>query len=104
MLAKPPSDITLYELIESIDGDQIFITCMLGLNGCGHENPCPLHNAWSETRTKLKQLALHTTLAELASNTDFLNRQIAAAFMIGPTEMEAVGVTVPTGVGTLSKS
>ena len=104
MLAKPSSDVTLYELIDSIDGDQIFNTCMLGLNGCGHETPCPLHDAWSETRTKLKQLALKTTLAELASNTDFLKRQIASSFMINPVEIESVAAVVPSEAATFSKS
>jgi Rrf2 family transcriptional regulator, iron-sulfur cluster assembly transcription factor len=104
MLAKPSAEVTLYELIDAIDGDQIFNTCMLGLNGCGHETPCPLHDAWSETRTKLKHLALKTTLQELASNTDFLKRQIASSFMIGPAEIVAVDVVVPTDDITFSKA
>lgn len=95
MLARPASEVSLYELIDSIDGDQIFNTCMLGLHGCGHETPCPLHDAWSATRSKLKQLAISTTLAELASNTDFLKRQIASSFMINPMEISGVSTDGP---------
>jgi Rrf2 family iron-sulfur cluster assembly transcriptional regulator len=97
MLARPSSEVSLYELIDAIDGDQIFNTCMLGLHGCGHETPCPLHDAWSATRTKLKQLAISTTLAELASNTDFLKRQLASGFMVNPVEIIAAGADIAAG-------
>ena len=33
----------LLKIIESIDGQQIFSACILGLRTCSAENPCPLH-------------------------------------------------------------
>lgn len=34
----------LREVVEAIDGRDVFHSCILGLPVCGPENPCPLHS------------------------------------------------------------
>src|SRR5690554_5278043 len=45
--AKPIDDITLRDLIDAIDGPELFEECVLGLPGCGHAKPCPFHKQWT---------------------------------------------------------
>ncbi len=65
-LARDPAEITLLEVLRSIDGDGLFRECVLGLPECGGKNPCPLHNQWAVQRGKLEQLFAGTTLKELS--------------------------------------
>lgn len=64
-LAKPPDQITLYEIVVSIDGEDLFQECVLGLPHCGEAEPCPLHEQWADERDRLETIFRDTTLAEL---------------------------------------
>ncbi|HFE64736.1 MAG TPA: Rrf2 family transcriptional regulator, partial [Caldithrix sp.] len=66
--ALPPENISLKDVIVAIDGTAIFEQCILGLNQCSDENPCPLHNEWKKIKTQMEQLFGNTTLASLAEN------------------------------------
>ena len=65
-LARPAGKISVKEIVLAVDGPQIFENCLLGLEKCGEENPCPLHEQWAAIRSQLNQLFEHTTLAEMA--------------------------------------
>lgn len=43
-LDKEKNDITLRDVVEVIDGSDIFSACILGLPVCSSANPCPLHH------------------------------------------------------------
>lgn len=66
-LARPASEVTLVDILASVDGDSIFRECVLGLPSCSDETPCALHHSWRGHRLRLEQLFSQTTLAELAS-------------------------------------
>lgn len=76
-LAKPSAHITLYDLICAIDGSEIFTECMLGLPGCGHDEPCPAHEHWVDLRLKFTNVAKKTTLSSLAANANQLHVRLA---------------------------
>lgn len=76
-LARPTAHITLYDIICAIDGSEMFTECMLGLPGCGHQEPCPAHEHWVEVRTRFTSLAKRTTLSQLASRAKDLNVRLA---------------------------
>lgn len=65
-LLKKGKDITLYEIVAIIDGEQMFTECALGLPGCGVKAPCALHDQWAEAKTNIKTMLEQTTLIELA--------------------------------------
>jgi Rrf2 family iron-sulfur cluster assembly transcriptional regulator len=67
ILAKPANDITIYDIVEAIDGSKLFKECILGLPDCGNEKPCPLHDNWQVVREDLKNTFESSTLAELSS-------------------------------------
>lgn len=64
LLARPPKEVTLIEVIEAIDGIEFFENCFLGIEGCGHIEPCPFHNFWSTERDKIQEWLTNTTFAD----------------------------------------
>jgi Rrf2 family protein len=64
-LTRPADSVTLYEIVVAIDGDDLFEQCVLGLPGCGEAEPCPLHDHWSEEKTRIEDVFRSTTLSEL---------------------------------------
>jgi len=74
-LARPAMDITLENIIDATDGEDLVEGCVLGLPECSEENPCPLHESWKEVRIKLTAMLEQTTLADLA---DVAKRRAAA--------------------------
>jgi len=53
-LAKSVKDISVYEVIVAVDGDSFFSNCFMGIEGCGHIEPCPFHLFWSTQREYIK--------------------------------------------------
>ncbi|MGH1365780.1 MAG: RrF2 family transcriptional regulator [Calditrichia bacterium] len=66
-LAKPTENISIAEIVIAISGKEIFEECILGLPGCGEQQPCPLHEQWSDYRAGLQQMLAETTVAGLAN-------------------------------------
>ena len=67
-LAKPPSEITLMEVIDAIDGTDFFERCFLGIEGCGNIEPCPFHAFWSKERTKIQNWLTDTTFDQVENS------------------------------------
>ena len=55
----------LIKIVEVIDGDQRLRSCMLSIQECDIENPCPLHHMVGETKAHFVQNLEKTTVAEL---------------------------------------
>ena len=58
--------IPIINIVNAVDGLAVFNECVLGLNQCSSEHPCPMHHQYIETSNKMKQLFEETTLGELA--------------------------------------
>ncbi len=63
--SKKP-DLTLKEVIVSIEGDELFEGCGFGLKHCDEENPCPLHFSYAPIRDALNKLVNEETIQSLA--------------------------------------
>jgi len=57
---------TMLDMVIAIDGPELLTQCALGLPGCGHEKPCPIHEKWIETRTSIEGMLNQTSLDEIA--------------------------------------
>lgn len=55
-LAKKASDISLYDVIEAIDGPEIFDKCGILNRTCNEENTCILHERFRTNMKNIKQL------------------------------------------------
>lgn len=64
-LAKPADQISLFDIIEAIDGLKVFSECILGLPECNNAKPCPLHQNWGVVREDLKNTFLNLNLSDL---------------------------------------
>jgi len=66
-LARPADKINLRHIVEAVEGSELFTGCLLGLNACSSQQPCPTHDEWTPLRDKMTQLFEKTTLAQLSS-------------------------------------
>ena len=66
-LGKPKEEISLYDIVSIIDGEDFFKNCLISMEPCSthHEKgqPCPVHKSFSEVREKLYTFYCETTLA-----------------------------------------
>jgi Rrf2 family transcriptional regulator, iron-sulfur cluster assembly transcription factor len=66
-LAGDGDEITLYQVVEAIDGKKLFESCALGLKGCSAKHPCPIHDKFVSVRDHLTDVVKSTTVREAAS-------------------------------------
>ncbi|MEZ4911827.1 MAG: Rrf2 family transcriptional regulator [Saprospiraceae bacterium] len=59
------SNITLFDVVNAIDGDTIYDKCGLGLQQCNPQKPCPMHYKFIAIRDNLKQMSQQTTIHDL---------------------------------------
>ena len=69
-LSRDPSDISLLDIVQIIDGNAVFESCVLGLPECGGDAPCPVHEEWGPLREQTRQLMEKTTLANFRPRTN----------------------------------
>jgi len=67
-LSSDSNRIRLVDVVAPIEGEDFFDRCVLGLNECGREDPCPVHSYWEEIKIRLNQLFQDTTLEEIREN------------------------------------
>jgi len=65
-LARPGGRITIEDIVAATDESNVTRDCVLGLEICSEEKPCPLHHTWKEIRERLTEMLEQTTLADLA--------------------------------------
>lgn len=68
-LAKSPSNIKLINIVEAIDGLDVFKSCVLGFPGCSSEKPCPVHDKWGHLRDEAFKMLSDETLEQLKEKT-----------------------------------
>lgn len=65
-LNRPPEEITLIEVVEAIDGLDMFTQCGIGLKRCDDSHPCPIHHDYKKIRDRIQKLFETKTLRELS--------------------------------------
>jgi len=60
-------EISLFDVIRVMEGDDLFTRCGFGLKSCNAQNPCPLHDDFQPIRDSLNLLARKETIHSLAS-------------------------------------
>jgi len=66
-LARPAEEIALISIVEAIDGPQPLDRCVVGLEKCSDQMPCPQHDLYKPIRRRLRDYMMMTTLADLAA-------------------------------------
>jgi Rrf2 family transcriptional regulator, iron-sulfur cluster assembly transcription factor len=65
-LDKEQHEIKLIEIIKAVDGDELFVGCVLGLKSCSETEPCPLHHKYRVIRYRIKAMMEESTIGEMA--------------------------------------
>jgi Rrf2 family protein len=64
-LAKRPSEISLLDIVEAIDGDTFFTECILGFKECSDTEPCAIHEKWAEKREQIYRMFKKTNFEDI---------------------------------------
>ena len=67
-LTRKPSKITVLDIMEAVEGPEVFSGCVLGLARCDNANPCSLHQAWVKIKKQMLKELFSKTLKDLAGN------------------------------------
>jgi Rrf2 family transcriptional regulator, iron-sulfur cluster assembly transcription factor len=86
-LARPPAEITLYELCVALDDPAVEARCMLGVAQCTDERACPAHRFWATQRGKQIEYLQSMTVADVAA---FETRRRWKLFSAGPSNGAAL--------------
>lgn len=65
-LGKRPEEITLGDVIRSIEGDSFLHGCVLGFPSCDKDNPCPVHPLWREAYKIILEMLDGKSIDELS--------------------------------------
>ncbi len=48
-----PREVPLLRVVETLDGDEAYQKCVMGLHRCSSKSPCAMHVAWMDLRERL---------------------------------------------------
>lgn len=66
VLARPPSEINLLDVIEALDGPIRLNRCVIEPDNCPREDKCPVHAIWMEAQRDLTRVLTSVTFDSLA--------------------------------------
>jgi Rrf2 family transcriptional regulator, iron-sulfur cluster assembly transcription factor len=67
-LRKKASEISMKEIVDIFDGDDLFKTCALGIPTCNVETPCAFHYKWAPIRDEINEAFAKTSIQDLAES------------------------------------
>ena len=65
-LGMPAKDITLFHIVEAVDGVSFTGTCVLGFPECSGKKPCAVHDQWAELRDGVYNMLVSKSIDELS--------------------------------------
>jgi Rrf2 family nitric oxide-sensitive transcriptional repressor len=65
VFARDLATINFAQVIEAMEGEGAMNICLLGFTACIADQPCAMHELWSEARAKTMETLTKTTLADL---------------------------------------
>ena len=69
-LRYPAGEITLLQIVESIDGLADFQRCIGGMTECNDQMRCGMHDSWKALRSRIIEYLEGTTVEDLANALD----------------------------------
>ncbi len=65
LLAKPPEQIRLLEIVEAVEGPLVLVHCVLHPEGCPRYARCVTTEVWGEVTQNIRDVLRRITLADL---------------------------------------
>ncbi|MDX1618067.1 MAG: Rrf2 family transcriptional regulator [Balneolaceae bacterium] len=75
-LSRSPQQIAIIDVVEAIDGLDIFNQCGYRSQPCDESDPCPIHADYKKIRERVYQLFLTTSLEGLIGDLEDGNKKI----------------------------
>ncbi len=73
-LAKKPEEITLWDIVTRVDGEEFFTNCLISLEPCRTHDPskplCPVHTQYDRLRKEITSFYKDTTLKIISKDID----------------------------------
>ncbi len=76
-LIKDPTDITLLDVVEAIEGQISLNVCLTNGQSCDRRTTCAVHEVWHEAQVHLLNLLRSRTFAQLAESSRKLAEEVA---------------------------
>nr|WP_321406732.1 Rrf2 family transcriptional regulator [uncultured Carboxylicivirga sp.] len=71
-LGRKPGEITLYDIVSIIDGEDVFTNCLIGLKSCKSNHSegkaCPVHDQYHEIRKQMKDFFVNESIEKIITN------------------------------------
>ena len=77
-LRMEPSEVTLYTIVEALDGMAPYQQCASGLAECSDEMPCSMHDSWVTLRGRIMDYLERNTIADLVKALEQKKKALAA--------------------------
>lgn len=68
LLNGSPEEMSLYRIVQTVDGETFLDDCVLGFPGCRDENPCPVHFEWTSAKREILHMLKEKNIAELSGD------------------------------------
>ena len=65
---RPAEQMIVSDVVVALEGGDITKICVLGLDLCNDEQPCPMHDQWKVFRAALSERVYAMTIADLGKN------------------------------------
>lgn len=69
-LSEEQQEQPIYNIVEAIEGKEIFKQCALGLTRCSETRPCPLHHEYKPVREKIEKIFRENKIKDLCDSID----------------------------------
>ena len=73
-LAKKAEEITLWDIVIKVDGEEFFTNCLISLEPCRTHDPskplCPVHSQYDKLRSEISGFYQKTTLETISKDID----------------------------------
>ena len=73
-LAKKKEEITLWDIVIKVDGEEFFTNCLISLEPCKTHDPskplCPVHAQYDKLRSEISNFYQNTTLYTISKDID----------------------------------
>lgn len=64
-LARDPADVTLLEILATLEGSMTLVDCLLEKDACDRKKTCMTHSIWAEINDRIRQELHRVTLADI---------------------------------------
>jgi len=68
IIPERKNDITVWDIVKSIEGDSLQTHCVLGLSECSSKHPCPAHEGYKLVKESFLEFFKKTSISSLAQN------------------------------------